>query len=111
MKDFNGNVSSKKKTSTVTDMATWSYGTTGFNVLYLIVTLFFTSAMLVSFRNRPPPDDRVVTMLNFLGFLVLLIYQYCKRWTFGVGAIAALVVVSFILVVRSYDVETKELRD
>lgn len=81
---------------------TWNWGTIDFIILYSIVSIAFVSSIVINtwkdYKNPIKPTNLVLATnaLTILGFLTLCIYQYRKKWIFGIGVCSVLVIISIL---------------
>ena len=83
---------------------TWTFGTTKKQILYIIINILFSSAIITTILTTK--DDQVtqptliIDVLTVGGFLGLLYYQYLAKWYVGVSCIAVTLTSAIVLLVQ-----------
>lgn len=87
----------------------WIYSTPFYIVLYAIILSSFSISIILSYYSTivKKPElqvyyDNISNLLNFIAFLLLCIYQYYKKWIFGICFVGVCVIISFTVMILSF---------
>lgn len=83
----------------------WKYGRKDKIFLYIIIGILFSSSLILDMKNRwDKKTDKItliVTILNYFGFLLLLIFQIRQKWISGLIIVSITNIVALFVVYKT----------
>ena len=82
-------------------MNKWKSRPTELIVIYATASILFSIAIIYSHINMKEKDESIIDLLvpflNFMGFLLILIYQYNIKWKEGFISIFCLLIINTVI--------------
>jgi hypothetical protein len=82
-------------------MNKWKSRPTELIVIYATASILFSIAIIYSHINMKEKEDSIIDLfvpfLNFMGFLLILIYQYNIKWIEGFISIFCLLIINTVI--------------
>ena len=84
----------------------WMHRPINLIIIYSIGSICFISALLIeyyhNYNEKTTNVSLVISILNFIGFLLILIYQYNVKWIEGFSFLLILVIINFIIMYHRF---------